>query len=137
MGRHGYTMDCGLGETWDYVQWRGRVASSIKGARGQKMLRELLEALDNMKDKRLIKDDLITEHGDCCAIGALLLEKEVPDARKYHEHNEALADELDVAEPLVAEIEFMNDEAGLRVETPEERWTRMRAWVAKQIKETE
>ena len=39
---------------------------------------------------------------------------------------------FDVAEPLVREIEFENDE--MLHETPEERWVRMRAWVAGQIK---
>lgn len=119
----------------DLIQYRGRVASATRGARGQAMLRELLEALDAMPAKELIQDDLVgRETGACCTIGALLVHKEVPDPWKYHEDNEKLADELDVDECLVAEIEYENDEF-YRLEGPAERWERMRKWVANQIQE--
>lgn len=130
MGRHGYADECD--EPWDHIRWRGTVKSAIRGKRGQGMLEELLEALDAMPVKELISGDLITEDGYCCTVGALLLHREVPDAGRYHERNEELADELDVSEPLIQEIEWENDEGALR-ETPSMRWARMRAWVARQI----
>ncbi len=99
------------------------------------MLRELLDALDAMPDKRLIEGDLVTEDGECCTIGALLLHKKVSNPRHYHEWNEGIAAQLDVATCLVQEIEWENDEAACQ-ELPEKRWTRMRKWVAAQIKET-
>lgn len=43
MGRHGYTDDS---STWDYIRWRGQVASSVRGKRGQEFLKELVDSLD-------------------------------------------------------------------------------------------
>jgi hypothetical protein len=39
-----------------------------------------------------------------------------------------LAKHFNIAPALAADIVYMNDEVGWR-ETPEERWSRMRAWV--------
>lgn len=55
---------------------------------------------------------------------------------------EQVAGMFDIATPLAQEIVYMNDEYfdfeyvdNVRVDiTPEERWTKMRGWVAKQIK---
>ncbi len=68
MSRANYCDDL---DQWDMIRWRGQVASAIRGKRGQTFLRDLLAALDGLADKRLIKDELITEEGDVCAIGAL------------------------------------------------------------------
>lgn len=130
MSRHGYTED---DMDWALICWRGQVASAIRGRRGQAMLKSLLAALDAMKHKRLIHGDLITEEGDCCAIGALLRERETPNARNMHEDNEAIAEELDVSECLVREIEYENDEGVFFPEEEEARWTRMRKWTEKYI----
>lgn len=135
MGRHGYSEDLASDDVLAYGRWRGIVRSATRGKRGQAMLKELLHALDAMPVKELIKDDLITEEGACCTIGALLAHKEVPEARNLHEWNEKIAEELDVHEALIQEIEFENDEGGFR-ETPAEVWVRMRTWVAKQIQES-
>lgn len=48
MSRSGYSND---GE--NIAMWRGQVASAIRGKRGQAFLRELVEALDAMPEKRL------------------------------------------------------------------------------------
>lgn len=148
MSRHGYTDDAE-----NFAMWRGRVASAIRGKRGQKMLRELRDALDAMPEKRLVARQLQTAAGECCTLGCLARSKgvdlsEVIDADDdvLHEFGAELADRLDVAECLIQEIEYWNDECGERAvttgpgawhwvhETPEERWTRMRAWVEKHIK---
>jgi len=135
MTRSGYTDECE--ETWDWVRWRGIVASSIRGKRGQKMLRDLLVALDAMPVKELHSDVLVEEDGSCCAIGALLKHREVPGVEQGidpYVGNDWIAEELDVAEPLVQEIEWMNDE--FCYGTPENRWGMMRAWIVKQLRET-
>lgn len=122
---------------WQYIMWRGRVASATRGKRGQRLLRELRDALDAMQDKRLVKGELVMEDGDCCTIGAALLDRKgVEEACKWDAdgNNDALAAEFDVAECLVQEIEWENDEGYDK--TPEDRWSRMRSWVHKQIKET-
>jgi hypothetical protein len=48
-------------------------------------------------------------------------------------NNGSLAAEFDVAECLVQEIEWENDEVCAGI-TPEHRWRYMRAWVERQIK---
>jgi hypothetical protein len=98
------------------------------------LFHELLKALDAMPDKSLITGDLVTNEGDCCTIGSVLLHRGTEDPQRYHEDNESLAGELDVAECLVREIEWMNDDYGSIDETPSKRWERMREWVESQIK---
>lgn len=135
---HGYCLD-----NWAIIKWRGIVASSIRGSRGQSMLKELLAALDAMPKKELITDQVVSQEGDCCAIGALLLAKEPPylptiqgerDQDFLYDWNGEIAEDLDIAVPLVQEIEYMNDSYGPIRETPSERWHRMREWVAGKIK---
>ncbi len=131
MTRHGYSEDQ---DNWEFIRWRGRVASATRGKRGQKLLRDLLEALDAMPERRLIRGDLQHE-GEVCALGALGVRRGIPLAEIDPDDYEHVSAVFDVAEPLVREIEFENDEWASRGETPEERWVRMRAWVAGQIKE--
>jgi hypothetical protein len=121
--------------------WRGTVASAIRGKRGQAFLREMLTALDAMPEKRLIAHDLQSpafvppEHGGVCAIGSVGVARSVDMTTLDVENYDAIAATFGIAAPLVQEIEFMNDDAwGCYRETPEEKWTRMRAWVAAQIR---
>ena len=64
MSRHGYADDLADDDPLAYGQWRGRVASAIRGRRGQAFLREMRAALDAMPDKRLIATALVDEDGD-------------------------------------------------------------------------
>jgi hypothetical protein len=129
------------------------------------MLRELLAALDVLPEKRLAANSLVTEDGEYCALGALGrargmdLEPIDPDDRP------AVAESFGIAEALVAEIMWLNDEhvdewefvdveicGPMRTHYPdwgrhtksvrvrsegaaERRWRHMRHWVASQIKE--
>ncbi|MDB5848220.1 MAG: hypothetical protein JWP29_1972 [Rhodoferax sp.] len=131
MSRSGYSDDCD--SEWQLIMWRGRVASATRGKRGQAMLRELLVALDALPTKRLIAHELIAD-GDVCAIGSLGLARGVEMEKLDVEDYRAVARTFGVAEPLVREIEWVNDEAGWGNETPEARWSRMRDWIASQIK---
>ena len=139
MTRHGYTDD--VDDVLASGRWRGRVASAIRGKRGQALLKELAAALDAMPEKRLIRYTLQAKDGDCCAIGAVCKAKgkdytahQDDDPYDLEELNAELANELDVPECLIREIEYENDEGAWK-ETPEQRWTRIRAWVQKRIKE--
>lgn len=122
MSRSGYSDDCeNLG------LWRGAVQRATLGYRGQHLLRRLRDALDAMPTKRLIADAIQNESGEVCALGAL-----DPTAPAYDARD--LADHFNVARALAAEIVYENDETWRsREETPEQRWVRMRAWVAAQI----
>lgn len=132
MGRSGYS-DC-LDST-ELNLWRGAVESAIRGARGQKLLRDMLAALDAMRQKRLVADELLRADGEVCALGAVALARRIDVDGVAPEDREQVAQLFDIAPALAAEIVFENDQDfSYSRETPEQRWVRMRAWVAKQIK---
>lgn len=131
MSRSGYSDDY---DGWGLIRWRGAVNSAIKGKRGQAFLREMLEALDALPEKRLIADDLEAE-GEVCAIGSVGRKRGVDMTRMDPEAHEHIAKTFGVAGALVQEIEFINDNDfyyGSR-ETPEQRFQRVRAWVVEQL----
>jgi hypothetical protein len=131
VSRAGYSEDL---DQWSLIRWRGAVMSAIRGKRGQALLREMLAALDAMSDKRLIVRELITEQGDVCALGSVGHARGMEMSKLDPEEYESIAVAFALPEALVREIEYLNDECGWK-ETPEQRWARMRAWVAAQINE--
>jgi hypothetical protein len=147
MSRSGYVDDCD-----DYLQfgrWRGVVASSIRGKRGQKILKEMLAALDAMPIKRLVANELeatdlvsfshwgMIKAPGVCAIGAVGKARGIDMASLDPDDYSSVAGAFDIAEPLAQEIVWMNDEAGPWRETPEQRFARMREWVASKIKDAD
>lgn len=58
MSRHGYHEDCGDDDPLVLGRWRAQVRSATRGARGQKLLRDMLAALDAMPEKRLVALEL-------------------------------------------------------------------------------
>jgi hypothetical protein len=125
MSRSGYTDD--IDDNWALIKWRGQVASAIRGKRGQAFLREMIDALDALPEKRLISYDL-EAGGSVCAIGSVGLKRGVDMAKLDPEDPQGIAHAFGIAHQLVSEIEFMNDEAVYYGETPEHRWGRMRRW---------
>lgn len=148
MSRSGYDYDydCGC-EQWSWVMWRGAVESAIRGKRGQLLLMEMLTALDALPVKRLVADELVDvdiasfshwgmyEYDAVCAIGAVGKKRGVDLKKMDSENYSMVADTFNIAEAMVREIEWINDEAGVHRETPEERFVRVRGWVAMQIRE--
>jgi len=142
MSRSGYTDD--QDDNWQMIKWRGMVASATRGKRGQKLLVDLLVALDAMPEKALVAHELETKDGEVCALGALGKARGIDMQKLDPEEPESVAAAFDIATPLAQEIVYMNDEhfdsrwneATKRYEDikPEERWASMRAWVASQIK---
>lgn len=129
MSRSGYCDDL---DPLDLGRWRGRVASAMRGRRGQKLLRDALAALDAMPEKRLIAEEL-RESGEVCTLGAVLISKGAdPDIYDPEDHDR-LGVVLDVPACLIQEFENENDEGGWN-ETPEQRWERMRRWIVSKIK---
>lgn len=131
MNRSGYIDDYDF-DNLVAGRWRGMVASSIRGARGQAFLREMLEALDAMPEKRLIAHDLISE-GEVCAIGTVGIKRGLEMSEIDVEDYDYISSLFGIAAPLVQEIEYINDECGPQRQTPEDRWSRVRAWVVRQI----
>ncbi len=130
MSRSGYSDDL---DTLELGRWRGRVASAIRGKRGQKLLREMAEALDAMPERVLISSELESE-GEHCALGvvgaARGLNMQVVDPEDPHQ----VASLFDIAAPLAQEVVYINDECGFWRDTPEDRWNRVRKWVADHLK---
>ena len=112
MSRHGYVDDF-IDDQWAHICYRGAVKSAIRGSRGQAFLRELREALDDLPDKRLCANDLQRADGMVCAIGAVGKKRGIDmtemDA-EYATDNGDLSKMFDIAESMVREIEYENDD---------------------------
>lgn len=144
MSRSGYCDD--IDDILQFGRWRGVVASSIRGKRGQAILREMLAAMDAMPLKRLVADELeapdlvsfshwgLIEAPGVCAIGTVGRARGVDMTKLDPEDYSSVAGAFDIAEPLAQEIVWMNDESGPRRETPEQRFVRMREWIVANIK---
>lgn len=135
MGRSGYVddgFDCPE-DCWAHIRWRGAVESSLRGKRGQAFLKELLAAMDAMPVKELIPDRLEAD-GSFCTLGVVGNARGIDMSNIDYEDPQQLSDAFGIAKAMCQEIEYMNDEGHYYNETPAERWRRMRAWVASEIK---
>lgn len=130
MSRSGYSDDCD--DQWALIRWRGAVASSIRGKRGQAFLTEMRDALDAMPEKKLVAMELEVA-GSVCAIGAVGKARGVDMSVIDPEDYSTVAGKFGIAEPLAQEIVYLNDEAGPYKETDENRFARMRRWLDKAI----
>lgn len=128
MSRSGYSDDC------ENVQlWRGNVDRAIKGKKGQEFFKELLTALDALPHKRLIQYNLI-DGSECCALGAVALSRGLDVSEVDESEPEEVAAALGIRSMLAQEVAYMNDEYQL-LNTPEERWQRIRNWVVENLAE--
>ena len=134
MSRSGYQDYCD--DILAVGRWRAQVASAIRGKRGQAFLRELAVAMDAMQDKSLITGELVTSEGDCCAMGVVCKARGLNVLEVDENSPEEVGDLIGIAHQLAADIAFENDELG-HGETPEQRWVRMRQWVAENLRVSE
>lgn len=134
MSRADYSVD--REDQWAFIRWRGAVKSAISGQRGQAFLKEMLIALDDLPAKKLIANHLHNT-GEFCAIGSVGKKRGIDMHRLDPEDSDGIAKEFGIAQALVREIEFENDEGSFWHETPEERFNRIRNWVIKNIQATE
>jgi hypothetical protein len=127
MSRSGYSDDCeflGL--------YRASVDRALAGKRGQTFLRELINALDSLPEKKLIAGELMNEQGKCCAIGAVCKARQTDVTKTDYEDPDSVARLIGVARCMAAEIAYMNDEYATD-KTPEDRWQRMRDWAVSHL----
>ena len=129
MSRSGYSYDL---DNWALIKWRGMVASAIRGKRGQRLLRELAEAMDAMPVKVLVANALHSD-GAYCALGVVGAKRGIDLDSIDPEDPPQVSEAFDIAECLAQEIAEINDSNYMR-ETTEQRWTRVRKWVAEQTK---
>lgn len=132
MSRSGYVDD---EYDWSVTRWRGTVARAIKGKRGQAFLREMLAAFEAMSEKRLITADLIDPYdGSSCALGAIGKARGLDMENVDPDDIETVAGIFRISDAMAREIVFMNDEAGGRHQSPEDRYAWMRKWVEAEIR---
>ncbi|MDA3922724.1 MAG: hypothetical protein PF501_18910 [Salinisphaera sp.] len=142
MSRSGYSDD--IDDRWAFIRYRGAVASAIRGERGQRLLRDLIDALEAMPQKRLIADELENATGEVCALGAIGKRRGVEMAGLNPDASKRVAGTFDIAEALAREIVFENDEIcdrkfdpatrGCRDFTPEERWQHIYRWAQSKLR---
>ena len=135
MSRSGYVDD--MEDQWALIRWRGAVKSAIRGNRGQSFLKEMADALDALPKKALCANDIVTPDGAVCALGAVAVRRGLPVDDLDPEDSEAVAEAFGISDALAREIVFLNDEAVWSRETEEQRFQRMRAWVADHIRAQE
>lgn len=133
MSRSNYSED--VGDEWQFIRWRGAVTSAIYGRRGQAFLAEMLAAMDALPEHKLVANELEVE-GAVCAIGAVGRSRGIDMAKLDPEDSETIAGRFGIADALAREIAYENDEGSYRLETPEERFARMRAWVDAHVVES-
>lgn len=131
MSRSGYSED--NEDQWQFICWRGAVASAIRGARGQAFLQEMRAALDSLPEPKLIAEEL--EHdGAVCALGAVGKRRGIDMSDLDPYDRETVAARFDIPYSLACEIFWENDEVGFNRETPEARFVRVRNWVDGKIR---
>lgn len=147
MSRSGYSEDGDSDNPIMYL-WQSIVDRAIGGKRGQKLLKDLADALDAMPLKRLVAGSFLRGAGEVCVLGALGIARgldlspleraaELNLDDEYTDVAGPAGEAFGVARSMAAEIMWQNDGSSYspfgKDETPEERWARMRAWVEKRI----
>lgn len=111
MSRSGYTDD--FDDPLAHGRWRQAVRRAIEGRRGQALLRDLVEALDAMPDKRLYPGSFATAEGEFCTLGALGAKRgtkmdDLGDEDECDTHT--VGQRFGIAPAMAAEIMYLNDE---------------------------
>lgn len=109
MSRSGYTDEEDF--PGQFALWRGRVASAIRGKRGQALLRDLLAALDAMPVKALAAESLVTADGEFCTLGVLGAQRGIDLAKLDPDDPDQVAEVFGIATCMAQEIVYQNDEA--------------------------
>jgi hypothetical protein len=129
MSRSGYSDDCE-----HLAMWRGQVASATRGKRGQAFLKDLVDALEAMPEKRLIQNEL-KQGGEVCALGALGAKRGMDMSTLDPEDYMSVAAAFGIAHQLAQEVVFKNDEQFEKA-SPEQRYEHMLSWAKSHLKAT-
>lgn len=115
--------------------WQANVKRSLHGKKGQLALQVLKETLLALPEKRLIRGEIATEEGEVCAIGSVLVHRTPEEKRpellkelsEFDDYTTEIAPK-DFPRLVTWAIVEMND-FELDWVSPEQRYTRMLAWV--------
>lgn len=135
MSRSGYTDD--YDDNWSLIMYRGAVTSALRGRRGQQFLRELVNALEALPERKLVEGEFEVS-GSYCALGALGRLRGFDLSDLDPEDAPRVAERFDIAESLAREVVYINDEhlQPLWDNTdPAHRWEVVHKWALKNLKE--
>ena len=138
----------GDGDSPFCLLWPSIAKRATEGKRGQKLLKELEDALLELPDKRLISG-AFAHGGEVCALGSVAVKRKVAAGVTRHQALSEVADEfvneyedqldheetglrLKMSKVLAWEIMFANDDHGSKA-TPEERYQYVLKWVQDRI----
>ena len=130
MSRSGYSDD--LDGAWPFIQWRGAVASAIRGKRGQAFLLEMWRAMQLLPEPKLIANELESD-GAVCAIGSVGKARGIDMSKLDPEDRETIAGVFGIPLALAAEIMFLNDETC----NDASRFREMKTWVENNLRPVE
>lgn len=140
-----------------YELWEHNTRRNFSGKAGQASLRELRDALLALPEKRLIETQLVDSKGNVCAIGALVVQRRVADGRDRAAVIAEMAEAVEVEDDwgvdtweaeqqtiavakacgmktnMAVAVSWENDFGPRSDETPEDRYTRVLAWVERRI----
>lgn len=140
MSRSGYVDDWD-GDEWQLNLAQGARVRAMRGKRGQKFLNDTLVALDALPEPKLAARSLETEDGQVCALGAVARHRGV-DMKPFipsdpddddGANTAKVARVFGIAVSMARDIVWENDDCSPLNETPEQRFQRIRAWVASEI----
>lgn len=111
MSRSGYTDD--YDDPLALGRWRQAVKRALQGKRGQALLRDLVDALDAMADKRLYPGSFATPEGEFCTLGVLGTKRgtKMDDlGDEDYCDPEQVGERFGISRAMAAEILYLNDE---------------------------
>ncbi len=119
----------------EYAFFEKRLETSLAGKRGQNFLKELAAEMDAMPVKELVKGDLVTKDGACCALGVVCKSRKINVEKLDPDEHLDVANVLDISLPMAGRIAWLNDDDVDQNDA--DRWKRMRKWVSEQIQVTD
>jgi hypothetical protein len=113
-----------------------RATREIRGRRGQAFLREMLIAMDALPEKKLVQGTFEAD-GAVCALGSVGRARGIDMAKIVPVDSPTVAGAFGISEALAREITFQNDVGmgSTLIETTEDRFSRMRAWIVAHLME--
>ena len=134
MSRHGYNEGDGGSDGYElsFGRFRAQVPSATRGKRGQAFFVALVQSLDALPEKSLIKGELQTPDGAVCALGALAKYRDIDVSDVDTDDHDSLGVTFNIASQLAQETMFENDE-GPGGAAGEIRWQRVRDWAVCQL----
>lgn len=126
--RSGYNED---GDNWAVIRWRGAVASSLRGKRGQLFLQDAARVLDALPEHKLTEGEF-EYSGEYCLLGAVAVSRGIDVSELDYEDAQGVAEKFNISEAMAREIMHENDNCVWDINGEHQgakRWLLMRDWV--------